>query len=356
MPNKFITLDTTFPTFSEGSSTTEKIDSIMSYLYQQQESLRYMLRHLDSSNFDEDGINSLTEPISISLREDFNEMQLDLTASGIEARLTGIESSLALKVSADQLNSTIAALDDDFSQINQTINGISTTVSEQNGKISNMQQTVDGFTTTVSDQNKKISSMQQTVDGFEATVGDLSTGLAQTVRIASDGVTITNASGSTLTIDGGQLKAGSVTANAIAAGTITADEIAANTITSAEIAAGSINADRLNVTTLTASKLKGNSIDMITTSGYTVGNIGLSYTSTGYGVSISTNYGGIKLEPSGGNIWLSCGTNKPSLLLGTDNGLSVCSLTGGAFVLGSQNYGSSLPSSPHTGQVYFLLA
>lgn len=56
-------------------------------------------------------------------------------------------------------------------------------------------------------------------------VEDNEEGLSQTVRLAANGVTITNASGSVLEIDGGQLKAESIETSAFKANSITADKL-----------------------------------------------------------------------------------------------------------------------------------
>ena len=59
------------------------------------------------------------------------------------------------------------------------------------------------------------TSLQLNIDSIEASVIDHGNQLSQTVRLAANGITITNASGSALTIDGGQLIANSVSATAI---------------------------------------------------------------------------------------------------------------------------------------------
>lgn len=58
------------------------------------------------------------------------------------------------------------------------------------------------------------------LDSITASVQNHEAALGQTVRLAADGLTITNAQGSTLTIDGGQLKANSVTATQIDVSTL----------------------------------------------------------------------------------------------------------------------------------------
>lgn len=196
MPNKFVTLDTGFPTFSGSESTAEKIDAILSYQYQLQESLRYLLRHLDISNFDEEGLATITEPLKIALKEDFNSLDLNIDAEGIMAQIKGLESQLDLKVSSSLFQSTISTQDGKISQISQTVDGIETTVKNQNGKISTLTQTVNGFKATVSEQNGKISTLTQTVNGFQATVSDHTNQISQiTQQIDSIGLSVVNGSG-----------------------------------------------------------------------------------------------------------------------------------------------------------------
>lgn len=69
------------------------------------------------------------------------------------------------------------------------------------------------------------SSIQISLDNISLKVEDNAKGLSQTVRLAADGLTITNASGSKLTIDGGQIKAASIETSAFKAGSITADKL-----------------------------------------------------------------------------------------------------------------------------------
>lgn len=73
--------------------------------------------------------------------------------------------------------------------------------------------------------NQLESAIQISLDNIEAKVEDNARGLSQTVRLAADGLTITNASGSRLTIDGGQIKAASIETSAFKANSITADKL-----------------------------------------------------------------------------------------------------------------------------------
>ena len=69
--------------------------------------------------------------------------------------------------------------------------------------------------TNVSTLGKKVSSIKQSGDQVAIKVENLSTGMIHTLRVAEDGVTITDAEGKTVLISGGQLAANSVKADAI---------------------------------------------------------------------------------------------------------------------------------------------
>ena len=340
MPNKFVTLDTGFPTFGNNASTSEKVDGIMSYLYQLQESLRYMLRHLGSDNFDEEGLLSITEPISISLREDFNSTQIDIDASGLSAVLEGLETTLSAYVKEDTFSVAIESLDGDLSKLTQT---------------------VDGFEAVVEQQDEKIAAIELTADGFKATAEDLDTRMSTTLHLTSKGLTIGSSDGTSTKISGSNITTGSITATQIKSGTITADKIKSGTITGEEIAANTITADKLKVDEIVAGKIRGNTIHIENTAGTTGGTITVDATSTGVGLGLHAQIGGARLDSFGGNVFLESWTGNPGttpyLLLGlTDSGdptSMVCSLGGGALVVDSKSFGNRRPANPVYGQVYF---
>ena len=108
------------------------------------------------------------------------------------------------------------------------------------------------------------TSGQTTIDG-----GNIKTGTITAAKIASGSITATQIAGST------------ITAAKIASGTITATQIAANTITGAKIASKTITADKISVTslsvltanlgTVTAGSLTSNTTISVSTN-LTVGN------------------------------------------------------------------------------------
>lgn len=168
--------------------------------------------------------------------------------------------------------------------------------------------------------------------------------LGQTLRIAADGVTITNADGETLTIDGGQIKASSITGDKLTANSITADKLnitgsisfgdldtstqaainnasgnAASAYTMAQSANSAVSAwtyggttyidgSKIQTDTVYASHLKGGTIDILSSSGTETAKMTPGY-STGLGLSIEST----------GNIYLKGGGNPALTLSGSAN-------------------------------------
>lgn len=324
MPNKFVTLDTGFPTFSDKASTTEKVDGIMSYLYQMQESLRYMFRHLDSENFDEAGLRSITEPISIMLREDYNSTEIEITPAGIEAIVEGLESTLNLYVKSDTFNTTIEALDKDISEFDQTLKSISLSVTSSEGEATKFVLTA-GETTL------------STPELFIWTDAAHISGQLTADQIAANAITTD------------KIAANAVTANEIAANTITGNQIAANTIEGKNIKANTINGNRLIAGTVAADILRGQLV-ALEYDGTTMGYLDIANTTTGGGLGLRTSSGGIKVE-AGGNVYLRAWNGTGAMVQLTAGAVTLA----GALVLGGASYGplSNRPATGVSGQVYF---
>ena len=189
------------------------------------------------------------------------------------------------------------------------------------------------------------------------------------VKTTLDGLTVTDASGTTK-INGSSIKTENLyVAAANITGTLTADQIQTGSIRVGDLKDGSNYATKTYVdnnaglsasevdsaiatyideTSITAEKLRGRYVQLLASSNDPVGQLGIQYTTTGYGVSLETSNGGIQLN-SGGNIYLSA-YNGAFITLS-----DVVSLGGGPLLIGSKMYGSSLPSNPQYGQLFFLL-
>lgn len=160
-------------------------------------------------------------------------------------------------------------------------------------------------------------------------------GRVSSLQLTLDGVTITGSDGVTR-IKGGMIQANSVTATQIDAtnlkvaaanitGTLKASQIQASSIYVGDLADGSSYATKTYVqnnaglsasevddaiatyidgTSITAESLRGRTVDLLASATRSIGSIELVYTSTGYGMSINTNYGGVQIS-SGGNVYIS---------------------------------------------------
>ena len=189
------------------------------------------------------------------------------------------------------------------------------------------------------------------------------------VKTTLDGLTVTDASGTTK-INGSSIKTDNLYVDAAnITGTLTAAQIQTSSIRVGDLKDGSnyatktyvdnnagLSASEVNSaietyideTSITAEKLRGRTVELLASSNQSIGSIELAYTTTGYGISINTTYGGIQLN-SGGNIYLSAYDGAFITLS------DVVSLGGGPLLIGSKMYGSSLPSNPQYGQLFFLL-
>ena len=169
-------------------------------------------------------------------------------------------------------------------------------------------------------------------------------GRVSALQLTLDGVTITGPDGVTR-INGGMIKANSVTATQIDAtnlkvaaanitGTLTASQIQASSIYVGDLADGSSYATKTYVqdnaglsarevddaiatyideTSITAESLRGRTVDLLASATRSIGSIELVYTSTGYGMSINTDYGGVQIS-SGGNVFITSTYNTRILL------------------------------------------
>lgn len=174
----------------EKYATDVAIKNIANHLRKLQDELEYRLSNLDSSNI--------------------NEIDTDETVlrGGAVTLISQYGDDIAeLKLSDQQLTATVKAQSGDISTLKQTATSLTATVQTLGGDVSTLQQTANSITATVEAQGKSISTLQQTSNSLSATVTNLGNSMSQTLRLSADGLTITNASGSALTIDGGQINA-----------------------------------------------------------------------------------------------------------------------------------------------------
>lgn len=189
------------------------------------------------------------------------------------------------------------------------------------------------------------------------------------VKTTLDGLTVTDASGTTK-INGSSIKTDNLYVDAAnITGTLTADKIQASSISVGDLKDGSSYATKnyvdqnaglsasevdnaiatyIDETSITAQKLRGQTVELLASSNVKIGEISLIQTSVDYGIGIKTLYGGIKLE-SATNVHLKASGTYGGFITLSNN---IVSLGGGALYIGSQMYGDNLPSGSW-GQLFF---
>ena len=190
------------------------------------------------------------------------------------------------------------------------------------------------------------------------------------VKTTLDGLTVTDASGTTK-INGSSIKTDNLyVAAANITGTLTADQIQTGSIRVGDLKDGSSYATKsyvdsnaglsanevdnaiatyIDSTSITAQKLRGQTVELLANSNTKVGEISLVETNVDYGIGIKTLYGGIKLE-SATNVYLKASGPYGGFITLSNN---IVSLGGGELYIGSQMYGTSLPAGSW-GKLFFL--
>ena len=190
------------------------------------------------------------------------------------------------------------------------------------------------------------------------------------VKTTLDGLTVTDASGTTK-INGSSIKTDNLYVDAAnIKGTLTADKIQASSISVGDLKDGSSYATKsyvdsnaglsasevdsaiatyIDSTSITARKLRGQTVELLANSNTKVGEISLVETNVDYGIGIKTLYGGIKLE-SATNVYLKASGPYGGFITLSNN---IVSLGGGELYIGSQMYGDNLPAGSW-GKLFFL--
>ena len=162
----------------------------------------------------------------------------------------------------EDMDASIKTVSDKTSTLEQTVNGFSgrissveTTANNASSKVTEITATVDGLTTTVANKTDKgaiISTINQSAEAIKIQASKLElTGYVTMTNLSTSGQT---------SIDGGNIKTGTITAAKIASGSITATQIAGSTITAAKIASGTITATQIAANTITGAKIASKTI------------------------------------------------------------------------------------------------
>lgn len=228
---------------------------------------------------------------------------------------------------------------------------------------------------------KKYSKLSKNDDEIRLEVQDLSEGIGHMLILDKNGMIVTNAEGEQVTISGGQVDAKTIKAEDLDASKIKAGDLnlsgviswgdltqdaqteieqaiddasdAKETVGAWAYGGGTyIDGNKIMAGTVMASKLLGGSVGLMAYDQTVVGSMDIAYTTTGVGLGINTQYGGIRVMANGGNVHLGSGYGQYITI-----GNGYVNLGGGPLLIDSNSYGplSSRPSSGTYGQVYFAL-
>lgn len=187
MPKDYLALDTNFPSFTGTETTDQKVDQLYNYTYMLLENLRYTLRNLDGSNFNEAGLREITEPIYAEIKDaEGNITQLQIDAEGLALRVSNAEGDITqLKVTDQGLAAQISNAEGDITQLQATAQGLAAQISSAEGDITSLQATAQGLAAQVASAEGDIASLQLTANGLQTQIanaeGDI-TNLQQTVN------------------------------------------------------------------------------------------------------------------------------------------------------------------------------
>lgn len=192
MPKDYLALDTNFPSFTGTETTDQKVDQLYNYTYMLLENLRYTLRNLDGSNFNEAGLQEITEPIYAEIKDvEGNITQLQIDAKGLALRVSNAEGDITqLQITAQGLQTQISNAEGDITQLQITAQGLQTQITNAEGDIASLQLTANGLQSQITNAEGDISILQQTVDSFTISVSNGES--SSTLRLMANGVTLSS--------------------------------------------------------------------------------------------------------------------------------------------------------------------
>ena len=192
MPKDYLALDTNFPSFTGTETTDQKVDQLYNYTYMLLENLRYTLRNLDGSNFNEAGLQEITEPIYAEIKDvEGNITQLQIDAKGLALRVSNAEGDITqLQVTAKGLQTQISNAEGDITQLQITAQGLQTQITNAEGDIASLQLTANGLQSQITNAEGDISILQQTVDSFTISVKNGES--SSTLKLMAGGVVLSS--------------------------------------------------------------------------------------------------------------------------------------------------------------------
>ena len=149
-----------------------------------------------------------------------------------------------LNVTVDGINTKVQKNTGDISTLNQTATEINTQVQKNTGDISTLNQTATELRSEVTDANNNASQAVQTANSFSQRITNAE-GSISSIELTMDGVIYQNDQGTTV-INGSNITTGYISANRISGGTIDADTINVNNLNASNLTKGLVSANRIS--------------------------------------------------------------------------------------------------------------
>ena len=149
-----------------------------------------------------------------------------------------------LNVTVDGINTKVQKNSGDISTLNQTATEINTQVQKNTGDISTLNQTATELRSEVTDANNNATQAIQTANGFSQRISNAE-GNISSIEHTMDGVIYQNSSGTTV-INGSNITTGYISANRISGGTIDADTINVSNLNASNLTKGLVSASRIS--------------------------------------------------------------------------------------------------------------
>lgn len=149
-----------------------------------------------------------------------------------------------LNVTVDGINTKVQKNSGDISTLNQTATEINTQVQKNTGDISTLNQTATELRSEVTDANNNATQAIQTANGFSQRISNAE-GNISSIEHTMDGVIYQNSSGTTV-INGSNITTGSISADRIRGGTIDANTINVDNLNASNLTKGLVSANRIS--------------------------------------------------------------------------------------------------------------
>ena len=247
MPKDFLALDTNFPSFTGTETTEQKVDQLYNYTYMLLENLRYTLRNLDESNFNEAGLGEILEPVNERVDSAENEIsKIKEDEDGIYLRLTNAEGDITnLQITAEGLGLQISNAEGDINSLQLTAEGLAAQIQNAEGDITQLQLTAQGLAAQISSAEGDITQLQLTAQGLAAQISSAEGDIAS-LQLTAEGLAaqISSAEGDIASLQ--------LTAEGLAAQISSAEGDIANLQLTAEGLAAQIATAEGDITTLQA--------------------------------------------------------------------------------------------------------